>query len=379
MMSTVYLDLPHPPRDIAVLPSGEILVWSWTGAGHKVDLYDDDLTLLWGLELGNDALGMSIDRCGVPWILDRRGISALTSEGDVWHRVNFAPPEGMDVCASTTVDEDVIFACQHADAAEACEPLLARVAADGTVRWLTVLSSDLVDFNGHPDSSGCSPEPGTVDRPQVPSDWLNGYLGAGRLILSGDALFARYTEVRQSPFGLGYVVGVADGILRYTATVAAGNSTDVTGMADGAFLVGCMGQTTLYDREGRQRVQWKTAGVHVVRPGDIRVLEYNGGFQSRIARLLPDGSVIRGDLIDGYHTTEAYIRDDGTVIFVRNGLLTKVQDLLIVARRFLAPFGAHDIMSTRVLPVADGLVTTYSQFLRGDSRGHQSGLLRIEF
>src|SRR5215203_7372053 len=121
-MSTVYLDLPHPPGDIAVLPSGEVLVWSWTVDGHELDLYDDNLTLVWRLELGKDALGMSVDHRGVLRILDRRGVSALTSEGDVSHRVSFMPPDGMDVCAFTTVDDDVIFACQHADGASACEP-----------------------------------------------------------------------------------------------------------------------------------------------------------------------------------------------------------------------------------------------------------------
>ena len=96
---------------------------------------------------------------------------------------------------------------------------------------------------------------GTVERPQIPSDWLNGYLGAGRLILSGDALFARYTQVWQSPFGLGYVVGVADGILRYTATVAGGDSTVVTGMTDGAF------SRRVHGTNNAVRPQWASGGA----------------------------------------------------------------------------------------------------------------------
>jgi hypothetical protein len=370
--------LDNFPTDIAALPSGEVLVLSWSREGLHLDSYDADFAEVWHLALGDDALGLSVDQRGVPWIVDRRGVSALTGGGDVWHRVSFVPPDGMDVSAFTTVDEDIVFACQHADGMKACEPLLARVAADGTVRWLSTLSSDLMDFESEP------PAVGDTGRPQVPEDWVNGYLGAGKLTVSGDALFAPYTEVSRSPLGLGYVIDVADGSLRYTAGVMA--CGEVTAMNDGEFLVGCGGETTLYDWEGRRKAQWNTNGIHVVRPGDIRVLEISPGgvSQSRIARLLPDGSVVRGDLVDGRHTSRPYIQDNGTIIFVRNGLLTKVRDLAIVKRAVIDPWGEHDITSPRVLPVADGLVTTYSRHLR-NARGERdpmrciSGLVRIQF
>jgi len=35
-MATVYLDLENVPDELAVLPSGEILLWSWSEAGHQL-------------------------------------------------------------------------------------------------------------------------------------------------------------------------------------------------------------------------------------------------------------------------------------------------------------------------------------------------------
>lgn len=371
-------DLAHSPQDIAVLPSGEVLVLSWSPAGLHLDSYDEDFALVWHRDLGKDALGLSVDGHGVPWIVDRRGVSALTGQGDVWHRVTFVPPDGMDVSAFTAVDEDVIFACQHATDAKPCEPLLARVSADGSVRWLSTLFSDWVNFDGDQTAF-------RIGGPWVPQDWVNSYFVAGTMTTSGDVLFVPYTDMPATAWGLGYVVDVANGNLRYTTGVT--THDQVTAMNDRAFLVGCGGQTTLYDGEGRQKAQWNTGGIHVVRPGDIRVLEMDTHVpsQSRIAGLMPDGSVIRGDLIDGLQTSQPYVEDDGTIIFVRNGMLTTVQDLAIIDRQFIHRSDEYDIMSTRVLPVADGLVTSHSRYLRNARGGfdqpmrHMSGLVRIRF
>jgi hypothetical protein len=64
-------------------------------------------------------------------------------------------------------------------------------------------------------------------------------------------------------------------------------------------------------------------------------------------------------------------------------MLIKVQDLAIVERLFLHRSHEADIMSTRVLPVPGGLVTTYSRYLRNVQGKidlpirHESGLVRI--
>jgi hypothetical protein len=272
------------------------------------------------------------------------------------------------------VGEDVIFACQHARAVKACEPLLARVAPDGGVRWLSTPYSHAIDFDGDPDA--CPPDH------RVPHDWVHAYFRAGALTVSGDAIFAPYCDMPRTGWGLGYIIDLANGVLRSTAKTMAHN--EATAMDGGGFLVGCGHQTTLYDAVGRQQAHWDTSGMHVIRRGDIRVLEM-GPRGSRIARLLPNGSVVRGDLIDGFETSRPYIQDDGTIIFVRNGMVTQVQDLAIVERQDIDGAGEADIMSTRVLPVADGLVTTYARYVR-NARGevdfpirHISGLVRIEF
>jgi hypothetical protein len=157
-------------------------------------------------------------------------------------------------------------------------------------------------------------------------------------------------------------------------------------MGDGAFLVGCGDRTTLWDRDGRQKAQWRTSGMHVVWLNDIRVLEMDNQAPSlsRIVRLMTDGSVMRGDLIDGLQTSHPFIHDDGTVIFVRNGMLTMVQDLASVERQCIhRTMIQNDVMSTRVLPVTDGLVTTYSSDVRNgrgkyeDPIRNESGLVRI--
>jgi len=370
-------ELLHHPRDLAVLPSGEVLVLSWSPESMHLDCYDPELALVWHLALGKDALGFSVDGSGVLWVVDRRGVSALTAKGEVWHRIGFRPPDGMDVSGFAFVDGDVVFACQHALYGKPCEPLLTRVKADGTVHWLSTLSSDRLDFDDDVQhSSG-------MQQPWVPREWFNGYLSAGTLTVSGDVLFLAYTDM-SSGASLGYAVGVADGTLRYTAEAAI--LDDVTAMSDGGFLIGCSDHTTLYNRHGHPVTQWHCGGIHVVRGSDIRVLEKSniGLSGSRTARLMPDGSVIRGDLIDGFDTSRPYIDEDGTIIFVRNGMLTRVHDLTIVSRQFIHRSDEHDIISTRVLPVSDGVVTTYSRDLRdsSDRMGmlpHQSGLVRLGF
>jgi|SRR5688572_2316710 len=57
-------ELLRQPRDIAVLPTGEVMVWSWTLEGFYLDAYDAKLALLWTRDMGRRSLGMSVDGNG---------------------------------------------------------------------------------------------------------------------------------------------------------------------------------------------------------------------------------------------------------------------------------------------------------------------------
>jgi hypothetical protein len=103
-----------------------------------------------------------------------------------------------------------------------------------------------------------------------------------------------------------------------------------------------------------------------------------------MARLMSDGSVVRGDLLEGQHTSHPYLHGDGTLYFAREGLLIAVRDLTIDER---IPIGRgwpiSRMFHTRVLAGPAGLVATYSAY-RPSSResssgsiGHVSGLVSV--
>jgi hypothetical protein len=76
MYMTAVRELRLQPRDIALLPMGELLALSWSIDGMHLDAYDADLALLWSRDLGEQTLGLRVDPHGAPWALDRRGASA---------------------------------------------------------------------------------------------------------------------------------------------------------------------------------------------------------------------------------------------------------------------------------------------------------------
>jgi hypothetical protein len=51
---------------------------------------------------------------------------------------------------------------------------------------------------------------------------------------------------------------------------------------------------------------------------------------------MPDGTVVRGDLLEGYYTSRPYLHSDGTIYFARDGLMIAVRDLLIDERIVIA-------------------------------------------
>ena len=104
---------------------------------------------------------------------------------------------------------------------------------------------------------------------------------------------------------------------------------------------------------------------------------------SRLARLNNDGTVVTGDLLDGYHTSKPYLRKDGALFFARNGLLIAAVDLRIDYRIRLSPFDLDGkFFHTRVVRGQKGAFTTYSTNriparMASENLKHVSGLVRM--
>src|SRR5262245_58487755 len=235
MHITAVRELPLQPRDIALLTTGELLAFSWSTEGMQLDAYDADLALLWSRKLGAQALGLRVDQAGVPWVPDRTGASAFSRRGDIDVRVDAPPFKGMEVAALTFVDDELVFAYQHAASTAPDRPALARVKRNGAVCWSATLSSESITFEGSP-----------RDLPTVnggnqllPSSWTCGYLRAGDLTISGDTVLAVYSDMPRTGLGIGYAVALTDGALRYTTQ--RGPIHSVKAWSPGAFLVGYMG------------------------------------------------------------------------------------------------------------------------------------------
>src|SRR3954471_1377828 len=212
MWVTAARELRLPPRDIALLGTGELLALSWSAEGMHLDAYDADLGALWSRSLGPDALGFRLDGRGILWVVDRTGASAVGPHSETTSRVEAPSLPGMNVAALTFVDDDLIFAYQHDPDTVPDRPALVRLTRNGTIRWSTRLSAESITFER--DSRKV---PATdVSRRLVPDTWVCGYLRAGALKISGDALLAVYSDMPRTGLAIGYVVSLIDGTVRYT-------------------------------------------------------------------------------------------------------------------------------------------------------------------
>jgi hypothetical protein len=319
----------------------------------------------------------------VPWALDRNGASAFNRRGDVDARIEAPTLKGMEIAALTFIDDDFLFAYQHAQSTTPDRPALARLGRNGAVRWSSRLTSEAITFDSRPRDGATEDESGRL----LPATWVCGYLAAGDLTIAGDTVLAVYADMPRSGLAMGYAVALADGALRYTT--AQGPIDQVASRSPGEFLVGYMGygafQTVLYDRGGNRLHRWDSQGHYVISGDDVRVIEMEnrGVSRSRLARLNDDGSVIRGDLLEGYSTSEPYLHDDGTIYFARDGMLVAARDLLIDDRIVIRKRSEDGVFHTRVLAGHGGLFSTYSTNVHSASTstsgsiGHISGLVRV--
>ena len=364
--TSVVRELLLHPWDIALLTTGELILFSSSLGGRYLEAYDADLAVLWSRPVGDSALGLNVDPQGTPWVLDRTGASAYSRAGHVDASIVAPVFQNMEVAALTFVDDDLLFAYQHTESAPPHSPVLARIGRDGTVRWSATLM--------------------TQSRLLEDESWWCSYVEAGELTVSGDTVLAVYGDIPRSGLSIGYAVSLMDGALRYTTQ--RGPIHSVASRGGGAFLVGYMGydafDTVLYDRQGNERVRWDSHGYYVIRGDDIRVVETENIVPSRcrLSRLMPDGTVIRGDILDGYYTSRPYVHGDGTLYFARGALLIAARDLMIDKRILIVLQRDYDVIYTRVVGADDNLFLTYTKQRVTQDSGYpaverKSGLLRI--
>jgi hypothetical protein len=142
----------------------------------------------------------------------------------------------------------------------------------------------------------------------------------------------------------------------------------------------------LYDETGTEQLRWDSQGFYVIAGDDIRVVEMENRMPSRcrVARLLSDGTVVRGDLLDGFYTSRPYLHGDGTIYFARAGMMIAVRELTIEKRIYVRREPDERMFYTRMVADRSRLFSTYSIDVhpaaesRSERLGHVSGLIRIE-
>jgi hypothetical protein len=239
--------------------------------------------------------------------------------------------------------------------------LLIRVTPAGTPVWTSSLSSGIDAAELH-ERTGAS-------------SWVCGYVIAGELAISDDAVLAVYKDT-SSGLAAGYVFSLIDGRLTYTTPV--GPISEVAAIGAGRFLIGSQGYgafaTVEYDNEGREARRWNSHGRYILHRGDVRVIELENVVLSlaRLVRLQADGSVERGDLLEGYYTSEFWIDSDDTLYFARDGLLIAARDLRIQARQALCDLSWRGAVTHCLAAGRAGLFVTYTAFI--DAGRQASGL-----
>lgn len=339
-----------------------------------LEIYDPDLALQWSRRVAAPSTEVLVSADGTAWLLDREGATALGDDGRCATRVEVRVPAGMHVSAFAPIDDDLLFACHHIHASFRA-PILQRVAKDGRVIWLTTLPVEPIAYDGIVQASvgeGWKPRP--MD-PWTPTTWRS---RRKTLDVSGDAVLACFSDMPRSGIGIGYVLSLAEGALRFTTKQ--GPLSEAAPLGDGAFLVGYQGygafETLRYERDGKAHTRWASHGYYLVTEADVRVVEMANVLPSKmhLARLLPNGAVVQGARLDGYQTSRPCQRRDGTALFVRDGALLAARDLAIDER--LQLWAADDRLSST--PVLTNGQSAYLAFTKASSAGGSSQLVRAD-
>ena len=123
--------------------------------------------------------------------------------------------------------------------------------------------------------------------------------------------------------------------LRNGALVAMLRGERAAPLDGGSFILGLEGygtfETWLHDRTGVLRQTWHSFGHYFPEPdGSIRVVECDRlGGESRVVRLLEDGSIQRGPQLRDDQVPPPLLLDDGTLLILDEGALRAVDRQLV--------------------------------------------------
>jgi hypothetical protein len=282
----------------------------------------------------------------------------------------------MCLSAFAPVADGFVFAWQHSGSTMR-PPILERVNLDGTVAWSVTLPVGAIGYEGVAQMRADEDwKPRPLD-PWVPETWFS---TSRQLSISGDAVLACFTEMPRSGIGLGYVVSLADGTLRFRTRT--GPITEVASLGEGAFLVGYQGygafETLHYDRDGGTPDQWPTHGYYLT-GSDLRVIELTNQLPStmHLARLLPGGTVEQGAWLDGYYTSRPHRGADGADYFFRKGAVLSARGLSISARLVLtAP--DERLHPTRIVGTDQSLYFAFTKGYARDEESPSTSLVRVD-
>lgn len=324
--------LDRYPIDLATVGDGVVVLTS-RDEETVLEAYDAHLAPVWSKRLGDAVTLLTVDR--TTWVLDSAGAWSCGGGGRCLARVGVRPRAGMRLSAFTPLGDGFVFAWQHDIRTPMRPPILERANFDGAVRWSVTLPVRSVAYEGVTQiraDEGWKPRP--MD-PWVPETWFS---TPRSLSVSGDTVLACFSDMPRSGIGFGYVVYLTDGTLRFTTRT--GPISEVAPVGDGAFLVGYQGygafETLRYERDGCVSDRWASHGHYLV--GDcVRVIELENRLPSKmhLARLLPGGTVTKGEWLDGYYTSRPLLVADGTAYFFRKGAVLAARDLSLDERIML--------------------------------------------
>jgi hypothetical protein len=243
-------ELTGRPVDIECSADGNILLLILTvqeGEG-LLQAFNPGLEEIWTRPINGGALLKGRDETN--WVLTPAGATAFDHEGDRFTHVTASVPQRMQLSAFATLDDGFLFVCQHKLETPMCAPTISRVSSNGKACWSTTLPIGFISHSGVVQMSkkeGCRLRP---IEPWIPETWR---ATSSLLAVSDDAVLACFSEIPRSGIGVGYVLSLSDGELRFVTQH--GPISEMAALGGGAFLVGFQRygafETLRYGREGQ--------------------------------------------------------------------------------------------------------------------------------
>lgn len=296
--------------------------------GTLVEQFDEHLRPVARRNLRCHTLDVATNDMGEHWLLTQEGACLLAPDLTLSAPLRERDDQGLELRAITLVDDDLLLIRQHGERSPQAPARLTRISTSGEERWSIPLSpADLV-HTGVVEMRVTDDWTPRVMKAWKPQTWL---LQDASIPISGDRALLTFSEMPRSGIGYGYVVSLDDGEILHTTE--RGPISKTAAYTRGRFLVGYQGygdfKTQLYGRDGRVEDEWPSHGFYIVGDDGVRVVEMENRLPSkmRLASLSEGGSVRHGSRLEGYYTSPPLHRDDGSVLFVRNGSIFLCQGL----------------------------------------------------